>query len=169
MLVLLLVVAPVVVWRYAVGGTVERWRGTVKARRQIELLSASQPHVPTTPGSQGGQGGQRSPEGLGVAEELILSGRLVTGLLPLIEAEGVSIESFTPCVTSEADGVRLATGQLVVRGDFIGIVKLIDELERTRPDCKIVSTHFRSSRPRGRQSAKTLSCTICVQQITVEP
>ena len=153
---LLLVVAPAVVWQYGVGGTVSRLRDTAKLRRQItELRSTQAP----------GENRYEIPE---QDVEMISSGLVVAKLLPLIEAEKLRIENFSPCITSEADGVRLTTGQLSVQGAFTGIVKLLAGLESDVPGCKIISAHYRTTTPRNRGAAKTLSCTIYIQQITIE-
>jgi hypothetical protein len=154
MLALLVVVAPIVVWQYALGGTVRQWRATGKYHRQTEELRAAQPST------------TRQPQVSTTDREMILSGELVGALLPTIEAERLRIEHFSPCVTSDIDGLRLATGQLTVQGRFAGIVRLLDEVERTLPHCKVISTHYRTTRPRNRNEAKTLSCTIYIQQIT---
>ncbi len=153
-LALLFAIAPAIVWQYAVDGTVAQWRQASRQSRQIEELRASQTSA-----------AKASHTTLSDAE-MIASGLLVAELLPAIEEEKLRIEHFSPCVTSEADGGRLTTGQLSVRGGFRGMVKLLDKLERELPQCKVISTLYRSNRPRNRNEAKTLTCTIYVQQIT---
>ncbi|MDR1671290.1 MAG: hypothetical protein LBR57_02100 [Alistipes sp.] len=155
-LALLLVVTPLVVWQYAVSGTVTQWRATAKARRQIIELHASQPRsVDTSDVSTAGS-------------EMILSGAVVAELLPLIENEGLWIAQFSPCVTSEADGILLTTGQLTIEGHFAGIVQLLDRIETDLPECKLISAHYRTTKPRTRNAIKTLNCTIYIQQITTK-
>jgi hypothetical protein len=145
-LALLLLVAPVLVWQYALSGTVGQWRAAKKDRVQIDRLRAAQTATAKQPAVSTSD------------REMILSGEIVSALLPTIEAEKLSIERFSPCVTSDTGGLRLTTGQLTVQGRFAGIVRLLDELERELPHCKIVSVSYRKK--------KALSCTIYVQQIT---
>lgn len=153
-LALLVVVSPLLVWQYALRNTVVQWRQTDKNRGQIEALRAAQTatggpfRVPTT------------------EREMILSGELVGALLPVIESEKLRIEHFSPCVTSESDGLKISTGQLSVRGRFAGIVRLLDALERELPHCKVISAHYRTNLPRNRGEEKTLGCTIYIQQMT---
>lgn len=155
-LAVLLVVVPLFVWQYAVRSTVRQWRGTMKSRRQITELRNSQ--IPET-----------SPhEILALDHEMILSGLVVAELLPYIESEKLVIVHFSPYITSETDGILLTTGQLSVQGEFTGIVKLLDKIEREVSACKIISTHYRTSKPRNRNDTKTLGCTIYIQQITVK-
>ena len=162
LLALLVVVAPLLVWQYALSGTVDRLRQTGKNRKQIAELRAMQSATNGTPQGSADGDAQISTTG----REMVLSGELIGALLPTIEAEKLRIEHFSPCVTSDSDGVRLTTGQLSVEGRFAGIVKLLDFLERRVPHCKVVSAHFRTARPRNRNETKTLSCTIYIQQIT---
>ncbi len=153
-LALLLLIGPLFVWQYAVSDTVGRWRGTVKLQRQITALQAAQDH------------GERRQEISLSGTEMISSGLVVAQLLPTIESEGLKIEHFAPYITSETEGIRLATGLLSVEGTFTGIVKLLDAMERALPECRIVAAHYRSTKPRNRGAAKTLTCTIYIQQIT---
>ncbi len=153
-LVLVVVVVPLVVYWYAVSGTVKQWRMTGKYRQQIEQLRSTQSRT-------------SEPQSVNTTDtEIILSGLAVAELLPFIESEKLRIEYFSPCVTSDKDGIVLTTGQLSVQGAFISIVNLLDRLERDMPYCKIIAAHYRSTKPRNRGSTKTLSCTIYIQQIT---
>ena len=153
-LALVVVIVPLVVYNYAVSGTVKQWRMTGKQRRQIEQLRST--HSRAT----------AAESILTVDTEMILSGLAVARMLPFIEAENLRIEHFSPCVTSDTDGILLTTGQLSVQGRFAGIVKLLERLEREMPYCKIISANYRSTKPRNRGSTKTLTCTIYIQQIT---
>jgi hypothetical protein len=153
LLVLLVVVAPLLVYRYSISGTVEQWRLARDYRRQIEALR----------GEQSTSGDSRNIETADT--EMLLSGLAVAELLPIIEREKLRIEHFSPCVTSDSNGILLTTGQLSLRGPFAGTVRLLDALEREMPYCKIISANWRGVKPRNRGSTKTLTCTIYIQQI----
>jgi hypothetical protein len=155
-LVLLIVVTPLFVWQYAVKETVTQWRTTMKSRRQItELRNSQTPQIDRH-------------EVQAADREMILSGLVVAELLPLIQSEDLRIVHFSPCVTSETDGIVLATGQLSVQGGFSGIVKLLEEMERKMTGCKIIAAHYRTTKPRNRKEVKTLDCTVYIQQITTK-
>lgn len=96
----------------------------------------------------------------------MLNGELIAMLLPIIENEELRIEHFSPIITSETDGIVLVTGQLSIRGRFVGIVKLLDRLDGQFSQCKIISAQYRTVTPRDRNGVKTLNCTIYIQQIT---
>ncbi len=153
-LAMLTLVAPVFVWQYGVSDTVGRWRVTIKLRRQITELQGTHLH-----------GGERHAIPLS-ATDMISSGLMMTRLVPPIEAEGLRIEHFSRHITTETEGVRLATGQLSVCGTFVGIVKLLRMIECELPECKIIAVRYRSTKPRIRGAEKTLTCTIYIQQIT---
>jgi hypothetical protein len=155
-LTLIVVVIPLVVYRYAVSGTVEQLHLTRKYRRQIEQLRSTQ---------------HQSAELLSVETtdtEMILSGLMVAELLPFIESERLNIENYTPYVTSDKDGIVLTTGQLSVEGAFTSIVKLLWQIEQQMPWCKIISVQYDSVKPRNRGSTKKLICTIYIQQIMTD-
>ncbi len=152
-LALVLLIAPLLVYKYALGGTLKQWRTTAKYRQQTEQLRIA------------GAQSAKPQNTCTIDTEMVLSGLVVAELLPFIESEKLWIEHFSPCVTSDRDGIRLTTGQLSVRGKFTGIVGLIDRIEREMPWCKILSLQFRVVKPRNRGSTKTLVCTIYVQQI----
>ena len=155
-LAVVVVLVPLLVYRYAISDTVKQWRMTGKYRRQIEQLRAT-------------QSGSEKPQSVQTTDtEMILSGLAVAGLLPLIESENLRIEHFSPYVTSDNDGILLTTGQLSVQGKFTGIVKLLDRIEHEMPYCKIISVRFLSVKPRHRGSAKTLACTVYIQQIMTD-
>lgn len=154
LLVSLTLVVPLTVYRYAVSVTVKQWLTTRDYRLRIEEL----------------RGIQSQATGSGNVEtadvEMLMSGLVVAELLPSIEREKLHIEHFSPCVSSDSDGIVLTTGQLSVRGTFAATIKLLDELEKGMPYCKIISVNWRGVKPRNRGSTKTLTCTIYIQQIT---
>jgi hypothetical protein len=155
-LALIVVAIPLVVYRYAVSGTVEQLHLTRKYRRQIEQLRATQHQSAEFPS-------------VGMIDtEMILSGLMVVELLSFIELERLNIENYTPYVTSNKDGIVLTTGQLSVEGAFTSIVKLLWQIEQQMPWCKIISVQYDSVRPRNRGSTKKLICTIYIQQITTD-
>lgn len=155
-LVLVVLILPLLAWRYALNGTTDQWLSARKNRRQTELLcgAANRPIDPRT--------------ALTTSEEMLLSGSLIAAVLPSAESEKLSIGHFSPCVTSDQDGVLLATGQMSLEGGFAGMVRVINMMEREIPQCKIISAQFHSVKPRGRGAVKTLNCTIYIQQITAE-
>lgn len=155
-LALVVVIVPLAVYNYAIRSTVKQWRMTGKYRQEIELL-------------RGAQSRSAKPQSIQTTDtEMILSGLAVAGLLPFIESEKLRIEHFSPYVTSDKDGIALTTGQLSVQGTFAGIVKLLCQLESEMPYCKVISTQYRSVKPRNRGSTKTLTCTIYIQQIMTD-
>jgi len=150
-LVLLLIVAPLVVWQHIAGGTVSHRRRTGDYRRQIAELRAAQ---------------SQSPVSVADSREMILSGLIVTRFLPVIESEGLKIDHFSSCVSSEEDGIRVVTGQLVLEGGFVGIVRTLDDFERSFPEVKLISAHYRTAKRGSRRAPDALRCTMYFQQIT---
>lgn len=153
-LALLVVGVPLLAYGYALGSTVAKWQ---KARSNCRRIEHLRNEVDRTTSSSA-----VDVEGT----EMMQSGLLMEELLPHIEEGGVRIEHFSPCVTSEQDGIRLSTAQLTLQGGFAGIVRVLAETESGFPQCKVISAQFRSARPRNRKSSKTLSCTVYIQQIT---
>lgn len=154
---LLMIVAPLIAYRYALGETVSQWVKTGQIRQQVEQLKQSERIAPA--------------QAVGIDSggmEMIRSGLLVAGLLPVIESENLTLEHFSPFLTSDQNGITLTTGQFSVQGRFSGIVRLIDKIEREIPSCKIISARFQTAKPRNRGGIRTLNCTIYVQQIVID-
>lgn len=154
---LLVIVAPLLAYRYALGETVSQWANTRKILRQAEQLRQAERTVPT-----GQEAAIYSDD-----SEMIRSGLLVAELLPVIESGNLTLEHFSPFLTSSQNGIILTTGQISVQGRFSGIVRLIDNIEREILPCKMISVRFHTVKPRNRGGAKTLNCTIYVQQIVI--
>lgn len=146
-LILLVIVAPLVVWQYALSSTITHWNTTNNNRKEIAKLRVAAP--------------QKSAKTT-LVREMILSGEVVAELLTTIEQNGLQLAHFSPIVTSEKDGVRLATGSLTIEGDFIGMVRFLDVAERQLTDCKLIAAQFRVKK-------EVLSCTVHLQQITLTP
>ncbi len=155
-LALVVMIVPLTVYRYAISGTVNQWRMTGKYRQEIEQLRSTRSL-------------SAKPQSVSTTDtEMILSGFMVAGLLPIIESEDMRIEHFSPCVTSDKDGIILTTGQLSVQGSFAAIVKLLWHIEHDMPYGKIISARYCTTKPRNRGSTKTLTCTIYIQQIMTD-
>ena len=96
--------------------------------------------------------------------EYIRSGLLIERLLPTMEAARVTVVKYSPCVTSFEGGLNIHTAELLISGGFVPMVRVIDNLEKRLPGCKLVSVNFRSIRRQYNRPAR-LEASLVVQQI----
>jgi len=187
---LLVVVLPLVAWKLAIGQTWHIWRETARQATELARLSSEMPAVDgglATPFDQNGpngsapvagSAGQSAHDTLGTAAsptvpaaaasadtlEYIRSGLLIERLLPAMEAAGVAVVKYSPCVTSSEGGLNIHTAELLLSGGFVPMVRVIDDLEKQLPGCKLVSVNFHSIRRQYNRPAR-LEASLVVQQI----
>lgn len=152
-LVLLLVVLPAAVYRLSLGRTVALWGEVCRAERTIAKADSASIQPDT-------------PAAMLDTVELIAGG----GLLELLERLGpdssAEVVSYTPYRTRKGDDFTLRTAEIVLSGDFVPLLRILDATERELSGCRLLSSGFKTLR-RGRQTSLLL--TLVVQQLTDKP
>ena len=177
---LLLMVLPLAAWKLAIGQTWHIWRQTSRQTTELARLSSEMPAAeggaatvgPTIQGDPGAAAGlpvtassATSPTGASADTlEYIRSGLLIERLLPAMEAAGVAVVKYSPCITSSEGGLSVHTAELLLSGGFVPMVRVVDNLEKQLPGCKLVSVNFHSIRRQYNRPAR-LEASLVVQQI----
>lgn len=148
----LFVLAPGLVYLLALHGTVSAWRDCRQLQARTEWLRKD-----SLPQSGPDTGGGPLLQG---AEPLLQR------ILPLAGRHGGVVEQYTPYVTRREGDFTLHTDELVVQGEYIGLLRLNDAVERELPACKIASLGYALSASRNPRQAPKLKLTLVIQYIT---
>lgn len=141
---LLVVALPWCAWRFALRGTFGTWRDCRRLAVRLETLAPVTPH----------------PAAVGTEDrELILSGGLLDSVRRAALLQAVQVVGYEPRVTEERDGVAVHTAQLTLTGSYIPLLRVVDALDRTLPNCRVRTLGWQTAidRPtRNRQLILTL-------------
>ncbi len=150
-LTLLLVILPVAVWNFSIKKTVTKWQSYREESKELaEIESRDYSGLQTTPELQ---------------EELISSGGFIKAIAAVADKNGIMIEKYTPFVTYHTEGIQVNSAELLMAGNYIPLVRMIDHIENNMTTCKLVSVNFNGTEDR-RTGIIKLTATIVVQQLT---
>lgn len=79
-------------------------------------------------------------------EAVLRDGRLLGKLSGILAKENVNVDSYTPNVVREENSTRVDAGMLVLAGNYISLVKLLDFVEKDNTLGKVTSSLFKYSR-----------------------
>ena len=150
----LTVVLPWAAWRFALGETFGTWRG---CRRLCVQLAAMAPAP--APGERVAAVVQGS--------ELVFSGLLLDTVRQAADSVGVQVTGYEPLVTLARDGLAVHTAQLTLAGGYAPLLRVVGELERTLPRCRLRSLGWQSSADR-RTRCLQLTLTLYIQQVVLK-
>lgn len=148
---LLVLLLPWGAWRFALRDTVRTWRDC----RELERQLAESP-----PLSDAHESLQTAQEA-----ELILSGLLLEHVRRATTGRSVEVAGYEPLVTTRQDALAIHTAQLTLTGGYAALLRVVDELERTLPQCRVQSLAWHTLDER-RTRRTQLYLTIYLQQIT---
>lgn len=152
MLSLLAVVLPWAAWRFALRDTLGAWRDCVRLSARLETLA------PDTVRPLALTAGER---------ELVLSGGLLEAVRPAAAEYGVRVAGYEPLVTLRQDGMAVHTAQLTLTGGCTALLRVVGELERALPRCRLRTLEWRAAADR-RTRRTQLTLTLYVQQIVLK-
>lgn len=95
---------------------------------------------------------------------ILRNGTWMESLLPVLEREKVSVVRYTPLSLLSAGNVHLEAGELILKGDFIPLVRLLDFMERHVALGKMVQVRFEVVRERA-QKEECLNMSIWIMQL----
>lgn len=151
MLALLAVVLPWAAWHFALRDTFGAWRD---CRRLSARLAA------VVPAAGAGEPAAAVAQGA----ELVLSGLLLDAVRQAAADVSVEVAGYEPLVTLRQDGLAVHTAQLTLTGGYAALLRVVGELERTLPRCRLRSLGWRCAADR-RTRRMQLTLTLYIQQI----
>ncbi|MDR1755731.1 MAG: hypothetical protein LBR65_02065 [Culturomica sp.] len=146
-----LVIAPLLVWQLTLKNTLSLQRECRRMEKELEQLQRTPENSPAT----------LTLSGAGAA---VSSGEILNRLRERIEKNRVTVERYTPFFTESEKEFEVYTGELVLSGAFIPLVRLLDFMEGEECPGKVVSSHFRLETDR-RSRAERLLLTVLVQEV----
>lgn len=69
--------------------------------------------------------------------ELVFSGLLLDTVRQAADSVGVQVRGYEPLVTLARDGLAVHTAQLTLAGGYAPLLRVVGELERTLPRCRL--------------------------------
>lgn len=154
LLALLAVVLPLAAWRFALRDTFGAWRDC----RRLSAQLAAVPAAETIPQPDAAVAG---------GPELVRSGLLLDAVRQAADSTGVQVSGYEPLVTLAQDGLAVHTAQLALTGSFASLLRVVGELERTLPRCRLRSLVWQCAADR-RTRRMQLTLTLYIQQIVLK-
>ena len=127
----MLLLVPVIAWFFGFRETISIWHDYKEMKERIQRLQA------------GPVNGQSSDwENNWNGEAVLRDGRLLGKLSGILAKENVNVDSYTPNVVREENSTRVDAGMLVLAGNYISLVKLLDFVEKDNTLGKVTSVTF---------------------------
>ncbi|WP_099293135.1 MULTISPECIES: hypothetical protein [unclassified Butyricimonas] len=154
-LVGIVVMVPLVAWFFGFRQTVQLWRECESRQETISRLSVNEPGKVTC-----------LPENEVTGKQVLNNGVLLERIGKEVESNGVKIVKYTPYLTREEGRLLVHTGELVLSGNFVSLLRVMHRVEIDEGLGRIVSVGFRLFRDRAKKE-RQLRMTLVVQQLTV--
>ena len=155
-LVGMIVTVPLVAWFFGFRQTVGIWRECKARQATIDRLSASESGSTT-----------RLPGNEVTGKQVLNNGIILQRIEESVENNGVKIVKYTPYLTREEGRLRVHTGELVLSGSFVSLLRVMHHVETGEGLGRIVSTGFRLFRDRAKKE-RQLRMTLVIQQLTID-
>lgn len=148
--VLLLIIAPMLLWGLSLGKTMDLYRRNRQAEaRGISLKNKGQNGTIPLPKAQ---------------ESYLGTGKILDVITSYIAGEKVSILRYTPRLTGSEGSFNLYTGTLVLSGGYTALVKTVSLIERSSLPLQVISVDFRKQK-QTKDKSEILLLTIVLQQL----
>lgn len=150
-LFLLLILLPLCVYQLALKKTISQYRLLHQEKVELNDLQKQMKLSPTTTFEDYG-------------DDLLQNGQLINLMSQNMTLNNVKIERYTPILHKEEGFFKEFTVEIVFEGQFISLIKLINELETKYSSCKIASANFKIQKQR-QQNKEKLYLTLWIQQL----
>lgn len=155
-LVGIIVMVPLVAWFFGFRQTVRLWRECEVRQETISRLSTSGSGKMT-----------RLPGGELTGKQVLNNGILLERIGKDVESNGVKIVKYTPYLTREEGKLLVHTGELVLSGNFVSLLRVMHRVELDEGLGRVVSVGFRLFRDRAKKE-RQLRMTLVIQQLTMD-
>lgn len=150
-IIALLIVFPIIVWELTLKKTYSIYIENKQMESQVTVIS-NKPSRSSVPAIS-----DTSP--------LLSNGKLLEMITDYLKEAKIEVVSYQPSLINEDNTYKLYSGTLVMRGNFISLVKAIDSIEQKKLPVKLSSASF-SFIPSNRASGvNAIDLTLIFQQI----
>lgn len=150
-IIALLVLFPLIIWELTLKKTYLLSKENEQLEAQVMAMKNTSPRFAALAMSE------TSP--------LISNGKLLEMITDYLKEANVEIVSYQPLLINEDNTYKLYTGTMVLRGNYINLVKTIDTIERKKLPVKLSSARFSLSSAKEKKVANTVELTLIFQQI----
>lgn len=152
----MIVCVPLVAWWFGFRQTISMWRECRARQDELRLLHRKNSGQPVAFYGENVS-----------AREVLNNGVLLERLSEVMKKNGVRTVRYTPYLTREEGSLQIHTGELVLSGGFIPLLKVADRMERDGALGKMVGCGFRMVPDRAKKE-KQLCMTLVIQQLTMK-
>ena len=150
-LLCILVLLPVVVWRFGLNNTFRLYN----ENKKLEILHNKAIN------NQGVAGATFPTQSV----PLLSNGKILQLFSDSLITYGVEFVRYTPHIIDSENDYKLYCGELLLTGGYISLVKVVSLIEKANLPLKIVSMNFEYDTRRNRQIEKQLVLTLLFEQI----
>lgn len=146
----LVIIFPMVVWELTLKNTYAIYKEDKQMKAQLLTIGdvRSRPSVPA----------------ISATSPLLSNGKLLEMLTDYLKESGIEIVSYQPSLINEDNEYKLYSGTMVIRGNFISLVKAIDSIEKKKLPVKLSSASFSYNLPKGKVG-NAIELTLIFQQV----
>ena len=152
----MVILLPLIAWLLGFRQTVAMWREYRNRQTEVERLRLSDADKQTG----------LSQEGIGY-RQILNNGFLLERLSETAKENRVTTIKYRPYLTREEGKLRIYTGELMLSGGFISLLKVMHHIEQDKELGKIVCSEFEVIEDRTKKE-KQLRMTLVIQQLTLE-
>lgn len=154
-LLIIIAMVPFSAWVFGFRQTVNLWMEYSVQQENVEKLHAEDTGKPLEPWE----------DGL-TSKQVLNNGVLLEQLSGPVKDNRVTIVKYTPYLTREEGMLQVNTGELVLAGEFVSLLKVMNHVEHNGNLGKIISSGFQVFQDRAKKE-KQLRMTLVIQQLTV--
>ena len=152
----MVILLPLIAWLLGFRQTVAMWREYRNRQTEVERLRLSDADKQTG----------LSQEGIGY-RQILNNAFLLERLSETAKENRVTTIKYRPYLTREEGKLRIYTGELMLSGGFISLLKVMHHIEQDKELGKIVCSEFEVIEDRTKKE-KQLRMTLVIQQLTLE-
>lgn len=152
----MVMMVPLAAWFFGFRRTAEVWSDCRARQARIEQLRMSEAGTPSV-----------VPERRMGNVQVLNNGALLERISGVLKDNQVTLVKYVPYLTREEGMLQMYTGELVLAGGFIPLLKVMNAVEQPEHPEKMVSAGFQLRRDRGQKECQ-LRMTLVLQQLTME-
>lgn len=149
--VALLLLFPIVVWELTLKKTYQLYKENKQMETEVMAIANTPP--------------RSSAPVVSATSSLISNGKLLEMITDDSKEMKVEIVSYQPSLINEDDTYKLYAGTMVLRGDYINLVKTIDAVEKKHLPVKLSSAVFSYYIAKREDSDDAVELTLIFQQV----
>lgn len=144
----LLIIFPFAVWELTLKKTYALYRENKQMQTKVMTIGR----------------GSRSSVPISATPPFLSNGKLLEKIANFLKEVNIEMVSYQPSLINEDNVYKLYSGTIVLRGEFINLVKIIDLIEREKLPAKLSSASFYYNPSKGK-IGNMIELTLIFQQI----